>query len=209
MVIRTGTRITGEQVKAFWKYMSNKYNFQVIDKGDSEMMKLVAWALDMMEIQDADYFMKNYTTTVTFGEWRAVYVPFEIGKGTQAQLIAQVETCVHECQHVVQADRDPMHSIKYLTNDTHRAYYEADAYRTNMEMHWFFTMTLLSPKTLANKLKGYSVGAVDRRICEKHLIIAAKVVERGGVISGTSKVAIAWWKKRGVVLNMPKLVSLK
>lgn len=187
-------QITSEQVRNFWKHMVRVYGFKVVNRDDSEAMKLVAWALDMMGIQDADDFMDNYTTTVVFSGWRAVYIPFEIGKGSQSQLVAQSATCVHECQHIVQADRDPMHSVKYLTSDTSRAYYEADAYRTNMEMHWFFTGKLLSAKSLTDKLISYSVGKGDRRICEKHLIVSSKVVEQGGVISATSKEAIKWWK---------------
>jgi len=176
--------------------MSKKYDFEIVQKKDSKGMRLVAWALDLMEIQDKDKFLNSYTTTIVVGGHRVVYVSFDIGKGSQASLVRQVGVCVHESQHVVQADRESIQPIKYLTSDTNRAYYEADCYRATMEMHWFFTGRLLSPKKLANELKGYSVGRADRRIAEKHLVIASKVVKRGGVITGTSKVAIRWWKKR-------------
>lgn len=189
-------KVTGKQVKAFWKYMAKKYDFDIVTKGDAKEMKIVGWALERMDVQSKKDFLKKYTTTICLGAWRCVYVPFEIGKGTQAQLIGQIETCVHECQHVRQADRNPAQPLKYLASDTSRAFYEADAYRTNMEMHWYLTGRLLSAKKLANLLKGYSIGKSDRYIAEKHLIIASKVVKRGGVISGVSKVSIRWWKKR-------------
>jgi hypothetical protein len=177
--------------------MSKKYDFDIVQKNDAKEMKIVGWALGQMGVLNKDDFLKRYTTTVCLGGWRAVYVPFEIGKGTQTQLIRQIGIAVHESQHVIQATRDGFQPMKYLASDTNRAYYEADAYRATMEMHWFFTGKLLSPKSLANSLKGYSVGSSDRRIAEKHLIIASKVVERGGVITGTSKVAIRWWKRKG------------
>jgi len=189
-------RVTGKEVRDFWKYMSKKYNFDIVTKGDAEEMRIIGWALDLMDIQSQKEFMKKYTTTVVLGEWRCVYVPFEIGKGSQAQLIAQIEICVHECQHVVQADRERAQPIKYLTSDASRAYYEADAYGASMEMHYFLTGKLLSPRSLANDLKAYTIGAGDRRIAEKHLVVTAKVVKRGGVMTGVSKVSIAWWKRR-------------
>jgi len=189
-------KVTGKDVESFWKYMAKKYDFKIVQKGDAQEMRAIGWALDLMGVQTKDDFLRSYTTTVIVGGWRCVYVPFEIGDGSQAQLINQIATCVHECQHVVQADRDPSQPMKYLTSDASRAYYEADAYRATMEMFFFFTGKLLPPKSLANILKSYSIGKADRRIAEKHLIIAGKVVKRGGVITGTSKVAIKWWKRR-------------
>jgi len=189
-------KVTGKQVMAFWKYMAKKYDFDIVTKADAKEMRIVGWALEQMHIQKKADFLKKYTTTIVLGKWRCVYIPFEIGEGTQAKLIYQNETCVHESQHVVQATRDRMQPMKYLRSDASRAFYEADAYRANMEMHRFFTGRMLSAKYLANLLKGYSIGKADRRICEKHLIIASKVVKRGGVITGPSKVAIRWWKKQ-------------
>jgi len=189
-------RVTGKEVQAFWKYMAKKYDFKIVQKGDAEEMKIVGWALEVMDVQSKKDFLNNYTTTIIIGEWRCVYVPFEIGKGSQAQLVSQIATCVHECQHVVQADREIGQPMKYLMSDASRAYYEADAYRATMEMHFFFSGKLVSAKAIANGLKSYSIGKADRRIAEKHLVIAGKVVKRGGVITGTSKVAIKWWKRR-------------
>lgn len=202
-------RITSKDVKDFWKYMARKYKFEIVHKSDSASMKIIGWALSQMGIQSKDAFLKRYTTTVCLGSWRAVYIPFEIGRGTQAQLISQVETCVHEAQHVVQAGRDSFQPMKYLRSDTSRAFYEADAYRTNMEMHWYFTGKLLSAKRLAGLLRGYRVGKADRRIAEKHLIIASKVVKRGGVISGVSKNAIRWWNRRKKTTKVRRLTLIR
>jgi hypothetical protein len=171
--------------------MGRKYKFKVIQKATADEMEAIAWALDMMGIQDEKKFLERYTTTIG----SRVYVPFEVGKGSQGQLINQIKTCVHESQHRVQDMRDPGFKAKYLVSDSSRTHYEVDAYRTNMEMHWYFYQKLLSATSLANGLKGYGVGSADIRVAKKHLTIAGKVVKRGGVVTGTSKVAIAWLKK--------------
>ena len=202
-------KITNKQVQVFWKYMAKKYNFKIVTKQDSDEMKLVGWFLDQIGVQKKKEFLNTYTTTIILGGWRCVYVPFEIGVGGRDDLIRQIAVCVHECQHVVQADRETAQPIKYLSSDASRAFYEADAYRANMEIVWFFTGKLLSPAILANQLKGYSIGKADRRIVEKHLIIASKVVKRGGVITGPSKVAIRWWKAQNMRVRSRRVSHLK
>jgi hypothetical protein len=189
-------KITSKQVKDFWKYMAKKYNFDIVDKDNAREMKIVGGILDAIGVQSKKEFLENYTTTVCIGDWRAVYVPFEIGKGNQAQLIKQVIICVHEAQHAVQASRNKLMFAKYLADDTNRANYEAEAYGVTMEMHYFFYGTVRSPKLLADKLKRYSIGKADRRTVEKTLISLSKTVKYGGVINGTSKVAIKWWRSK-------------
>lgn len=196
-------KVTSKQVKDFWKYMGRAYRFEVIDKSEAAEMRLVSWALDAMRIQDQKDFLKNYTTTLG----NRVYVPFEIGKGTQKQLVGQIITCTHEAQHVAQYRRDRSFMFKYLLSDSSRALYEADAYRANMEIYWWFHKKLLSPTMLANKLKGYSVGKSDIRVARKHLISASKTVQYGGVITGTSKKAIRWLNKN-VKTSKPRRVLM-
>lgn len=194
-------RVDGKSVVSFWKYMSKKYDFKVVSKSDAVEMRVVAWAMDMMNVMNVDDFLDKYSTTVCLGWWRVVYVPFEIGKGNQNQLIGQIATCVHESQHVVQATRDPGQPMKYLTSDSNRAFYEADSNRATMEMYYYFTGRVLSPRKLSDGLMHYSVGAADRRVCRKHLIIASKVIGRGGIITGTSKTAIRWWRRKKISSN--------
>lgn len=186
-------KVTGKQVRAFWRYMCKRYRCKVIDKDSAEEMQIIGWALDAMGIQDKDVFLKKFTTTLG----NRIYIPFEIGVGTQKQLISQIATCVHECQHVVQYRRNEAQFVSnYIFSDASRAHYEADALRTNMEMYWFLTGRLLKPGSLANTLKYYGVRKGDIRVTRKHLAISAEVVKRGGVITGPSKVAIAWWKRQ-------------
>lgn len=187
-------KLTRKDVVAFWKYMSREYGFKVMDKGDSVGMKFVGELLEKIGIQDKKDFMERYSTTI--GD--LVYVPFEIGKGGYGDWLNQVMTCVHEAQHVVQYKRDEVGFVSgYVFSSATRAHYEMDAYRTNLEMYWFLTGgKMLSAKAVAGLLRGYGVKAVDMRVVEKHLVVASKVVREGMVVSGTSKVAQKWLRKR-------------
>lgn len=180
--------VSKAQVRAYWKYMQKQYRFKVIDKDDAKEMQLVGWALDTMGIQDQDDFLNNYTTTIG----SKIYVPFEIGVGTQRQRVGQIITCAHECQHVLQSRRDPMYEIKYLTNDASRTLFEVDAYQVNMEIHWWFYRKLLSPAVMANTLKGYSIGAANRRVAKRQFISSSKMIQYGGVTTGTAIKTIRW-----------------
>jgi hypothetical protein len=69
-------RVTSDQVKKFWVYMCRKYKCRVIDKNSAEEMRIVAWALDAMGVQNKKVFMTKFTTTL--GD--RIYVPFEIAR---------------------------------------------------------------------------------------------------------------------------------
>jgi hypothetical protein len=78
-----------------------------------------------------------------------------------------------------------------------------------MEIYWFFTGKLIKPATLANTLKYYGVRKGDIRVTKKHLVISAEVVKRGGVITGPSKVAIAWWKRQNKKRKFRRINAIK
>jgi hypothetical protein len=184
--------------------MSEIYGFRVVQKANQEEMRAIAWALDMMGIKDHKEFMRNYTTTIG----TTVYVNFKIGKGTQAQLISQVKTCVHETQHVIQYLRNPgKYVVNYLRSDAARAHYEVDAYRTTMEMHYFFYGTVLSSSKTANLLRVYAVSEWDIHVAKKHLRVTAQVLRHGVIMSGVSKDSIRWWRGHNVKGNRVAFVS--
>lgn len=186
--------LIGKDVIDFWKYMESQYRFIVVEKADSKAMEKISWVLDAMGILDHKEFMANFTTTLG----RVVYVPFDIGVGNQRQLLSQVETCVHEAEHVVQYMRNRAKFVwKYVTSDASRSHYESEAYLTNMEMHFYLTGKLLGAKSLSGLLESYGVGEDDIRVTYKQLTIASKLVKRGAVISNTSKTAIKYLKAKG------------
>ena len=183
---------TPEIVKDFWDYMQQEFDFRVANKSKSSLMRLAAWFLNLMGIQDKKGFLAAYTTTI----FSTVYIPFEIGVANDFySLPSQISICVHEATHVFQNDEDHRFTWRYATSTSWRAHYEAEAYRTNMELYWWYTGELLDPCMLAEKLLHYGCKKGDVLSCQRNLEVAAKMVKRGGVVSEASKVAIKWLKE--------------
>jgi hypothetical protein len=184
-------RLKPKDVRAFWRYMAKREGFRVVQKADAEEMQAIAWAVKALG--GADDWMERYAVTVG----NTIYVPFVTGEGSCSELLMQVETCVHEAQHVRQYKRNAFkYTMNYFFSDAGRTHYEADAYRTNMEIHYYFTGIVRQPSYLANKLNGYYVGKSDIYVCKKHLTSAAALIKYGVIKSGVSKVAMKWWNNR-------------
>ena len=140
--------------------------------------------------------MNKYATTITLGSFRKLYIPFEVGVGTNLQRIGQVALLGHECTHAWQSKKDRFFAVKYLASDTQRAFYEMEALRAEMELWYFLTGKIYkTPTVLANGLANYSIGAADRLTVKEHLTAHRKVVEAGGVYTKTAKDIIKWLKK--------------
>jgi hypothetical protein len=178
-------------VRAFWSFMTREYRTSVIAKANALEMKIAAFALGQMGIVDADTFLRSFSTTIG----RRVYVPFAPGQATaEWSLWHQVTVCVHEHQHVEQLGRDGWlkFGAKYLLSTAGRAAYETEAYLCNMELSFWRTGEVPSPRTLAAKLKSYACTSTDIEVAEKALTMAAATVRRGGIANRASQKAIAW-----------------
>lgn len=191
-------KITPERVMKFWKYMERRYSFKTVKRSDDLEMKLIFSALSSMGCSDFGNFLENASMTIPLGTYKMIYIPFTVGQGNLAELCKQIRTCVHECQHIIQSSNDISFLWKYLSSSTNRAHYEADAYRTDIEMHKFLTGRILSPKKLSSHLEHYAIDQADIKIFERHLTIAAKYASKGLVSMGATKKAIKWWQKQGV-----------
>lgn len=181
---------TSEQVKAFWKYMSSYYETTTVDKNNSAFMGTIGTFLSAIGVQDKQKFMNSYTTTIG----TTIYAPFEVGDPSKWSLWSQVVVCVHEHMHVIQYRKDGAlpFSWNYVTSASKRAKYEAEAYRTNLEMHYWNYKSLPDTQDLANKLVAYNVGAADIAVVKKMLDLSAISVKAGAIISDPVKVAIKW-----------------
>jgi len=189
-------KLDSDMVKSFWEFMRVHYNFHVLKKSDSRGMILIGEALDSMGIQDADTFLSRYTTTIG----ASIYVPFDIGAGSYDNLLSQIETCVHECVHIEQFRKARAAFIaRYLGNTADRADYEAEAYLTNIEMHFFLTGKLLNPRSLASNLIEYGCSDVDVSVVAKKLSMGADLVKDGAMISGPTLTAVKWLQSKGLL----------
>lgn len=182
--------IKPEEVWAFWRHMQGRYKTSVVNKSDAVEMQLVAKALDLIGVMNHDRFLANYTTTLG----SRIYTAFEVGVPRAGwDLWHQVATCAHEHQHVIQSRREPAtYEFSYAADRAARARYEAEAYRCDLELHFWRYGTTPSPGALAAKLYDYGCRKEDVAVTEKALALSAISVRQGAIINETSKAAIDW-----------------
>lgn len=182
--------IQPEEVWAFWRFMQDHYRTTVVNKRDALEMQLVAQALDALGIQSRDRFLRNFTTTLG----RRIYTPFEVGSPRGGwDLWSQVVICVHEHQHVVQHDREGLSfEVSYLADRAARARWEAEAYRSNLELHFWRYGTTPSARRIAEVLSDYGCRPEDVDVAAKSLALSAVSVRKGAVINEATHVALGW-----------------
>ena len=182
--------IQPEEVWAFWRFMHDHYRTTVVNKRDALEMQLVAQALDALGIQSRDRFLQNFTTTLG----RRIYTPFEVGSPRGGwDLWSQVVICVHEHQHVVQHDREGLSfEVSYLADRAARARWEAEAYRSNLELHFWRYGTTPSARRIAEVLGDYGCRPEDVDVAAKSLALSAVSIRKGAVINEATHVALGW-----------------
>jgi hypothetical protein len=181
---------TPELVQEFWDYMSGHYGSQIIKRSNAWEMKIVARFLSLIRAMDVDTFMEKYATTLG----RRIYIPFEIGEPNDVwDLWEQLVVCIHEHQHVHQYKREGRTFMwKYLLRSSGRAHYEADAYRCNLEMHYWRFGRMPDTHRLASMLKAYKCNTTDIAVTEKQFNLSIKTIEHGAIINDASRRAIKW-----------------
>jgi len=147
-------QVTPELVKEFWKDALKKFDAKSVDKDDSTFMKSIASFLDAIKILDKEDFMDRFTTTI----FKTIYRPFKIGDTSNYSLWGQITVLVHELTHVLQFEANEIEfTVGYITNESSRAAYEADAYSADMEMHYWMYGEIYNIKDRAANLKYYGL----------------------------------------------------
>ena len=179
-----------EEVWAFWRFMQDHFRTSVINKNSALEMQLVARDLEVLGVQSKERFLKNFTTTIG----RRIYTPFEVGSPKGGwDLWHQIVICVHEHQHVVQHDREGLsYEVSYLADRAARARWEAEAYRSNLELAYWRTGTTPSAQQTASVLKDYGCRPEDIEVTAKSLALSAISVKKGAVINEATHVALGW-----------------
>jgi hypothetical protein len=187
-----------ETVRALWAFMQDRYRTSVRSKADATEMVVVAYALERMGILSAQAFLRQYATTIG----RRIYLPFTPGEGVD--LWAQIVTCVHEHQHVEQLDREGLEfAFNYVARPAKRALYEAEAARSNMEMHFWRTGQVPSADAIASGLRAYGLSEADVAAAREALRMSAVTVRAGGVVNGASRAALEWLEANAPELRRP------
>lgn len=184
--------VTPEMVKDFWAYMTTKYGTTVKSKADADEMKLVAMVLDAMHITDKDAFLARFVTTIG----KTIYVPFTIGddKNPVWSLFSQLAVCMHEHQHVIQANRDgeALFMVRYLLDPTWRATYEGEGYRTNMTLLYQMFGNQPDVDPYVRSIANYGLGLAEMAYFRHFLKMSIPAIVAGGVPDEACRVTLAW-----------------
>ncbi len=182
---------TPELVRSFYDFMTDRFRSKVVDKTNAIEMQVVAFALGRAGVVDQHEFLRHYATTIG----RRVYTPYEVGIPSDGwDLWSQIVVCAHKHQHIVQYDEaGPIgFTVHYLGSNAERSRYEADALRTNMELHFWRYRQVPSVQALASGLQGYGLNDQDVSVAETILRSSMEPVRRGAIVNYASRVAIDW-----------------
>lgn len=178
------------EVLAFWRHMQERFETVTVRKADAVEMKVVADVLDALGILNKEHFLQNFTTTIG----RKIYAPFDVGAPNDTwDLWDQIVVCVHEHQHVVQHDREGLSfEVSYLADRAARARFEAEAYRCNLEMHFWRYGTTPSARRLAELLRDYGCREEDVDVTAHSLALANVSIRQGAVFNEATRAALDW-----------------
>ena len=185
----TPKQITSELVKNLWDHMTKHYGTTVKTKQKSLFMNMIGSFLNLFCIQNKYAFLKDYTTTIG----HTIYVPFTIGMDEGIwTLYQQLLVCIHEHQHIVQSNKDGWLKFNwnYLLSSSCRAQYEAEAYSTDIELHWYYSKQIPNTHDLALILTEYAVSPNKISDAENILNARAVRIQDGEIINESTKVAI-------------------
>ena len=82
--------------------------------------------------------------------------------------------------------------VSYLADRAARARWEAEAYRSNLELHFWRHGTTPSARRIAEVLSDYGCRPEDVDVAAKSLALSAVSVRKGAVINEATHVALGW-----------------
>lgn len=161
----------------------------IVPKSDSRFMRAVGRLLQLLGYLPADVFRRNFTTTIG----RTLYT--SDGYPSLPPWARVIVIC-HELVHVGQYDAGGLvWALGYLTRSASRAAAELPAYGVGQELEWWRFRRLPDPDELAARLESYGCSPGDRRVMAQSLRMRAAAVERGALLTGPAREAIAWMER--------------
>jgi len=153
---------------------------------------LIAWFLNFFRILSKEIFMNYFSTTIG----NTIYTNFKIGDPLY-NLASQLALATHEHTHVLQYRKEKfIFFLKYLFSSSARAKYEAEAYTTNIELHYFLHKEIININYFADALKYYKCSKKDIRKAIDILNKNISLIKEGKIISESSKEIISWLNNR-------------
>lgn len=188
--------LTPADVVAVWAQAAARFGAEVAVKGTSPLMRRAAMFLEAAGIADGAEFLRSYSTTVG----AVVYLPWapgEVGPGVPC-LWAQVDTCVHELEHVRRFKADPVDFLVGYLFPGERAALEADAYAAELEVVWWRGDRDLegAVNRAVQALGAYALRLDDLDFVREYLLARADVVRAGGGSSTVAAVVLDLLERR-------------
>lgn len=192
--------VTKTSVKALYAWMKKHYGSEYVNKRSAKEMEAVGWLLDALGILDKNRFLQTTATTVG----RRIYLPFTPG-ASKPSLLNQVLICAHEHQHVEISDRytcdlKKSYELAYIGSTAQRALIEAECYRTNLEVLWWYSRAVEKRNAVVDYARvgrelqnSYGCKEADANNAVAYLEKAYKQICRGAVSTVAAKDVISFF----------------
>lgn len=186
--------ITPDHVRAYARHMADTFDLVYVTDEEQGLKEEIRKAVRMvLPSVDIDNYLSQWAFTVD----RLIWLPYSLEKPRpepRAPLAFQMMTLAHEATHRLQAKGQfQPFAWDYLTNEESRGQYEYEAYRVSLELNpVFYGGAQVAIDTLVSPLRHYGLSEATIAFVRQQLVMAADIVQRGGVIGATSKETINW-----------------
>lgn len=169
----------------FTKYMLDKYDARIVQKKDSNLMRVIAGFVDTFSQISVEEFMSNYSTTF----YDSIYLCFDPKK---ANPMTTISVLTHEIQHVIDFRKNPINAITYLTSTASRGHLEYKPMVTGLELRHAYNGDIGDLRALAETKRPYGLKDEDIEVLYKSLKSAAVTVTMGKFITEPGNIAVRW-----------------
>jgi hypothetical protein len=187
-----GRRIDAALVDMLWVELRNTYRTRRRRKQTSWLMRIVALVLALTKVMPRQRFLNRFATTVG----RTIYVPDR--DGAVRNLLWEAALCVHEHVHVRAWSWRFM--WRYATQPMWRAMYEAQAYRANIALRYWYAGDWLDIKDLAAKIgTNYGCGNGGVELAYRVFDNERNELLQGHITCPVVQQALIFMRQRGVL----------
>lgn len=197
----TGTEISPEHVRDLWRVLGVRFNFRTATKSDPRAAALGRLVVAAGIIKETDW-QERFASYIPLPHelgGPTVFLPFTPGKVNDLwPLEAQFYIGIHETQHAVQYQRDPIRFLgTFLGSSADRANYEREA-RGAVESARYAIRGVVADPHVATSSIGTSYGCrmADVEVAAEDLRLDEQTILAGGITAAAAKAALDWWNEQ-------------